>query len=105
VKVPSRNGLPGGTGINAMFNFLPMQAQLGETLEEAARAHSDFQRALADLDPRRVTITFWAYPESFGMYRTLREELYKRGYTVAGRPLPQGVAISGSPAGSKSSAQ
>jgi len=106
VKSPPANGLPGGTfvGVTKLV-FLPMSSQVGETLDEASRPDSDFQRAVADLDARRVTITFWAYPESFGMYRTLREQLYQRGYTVAGRPLPQGQPISGSPFGSKSAAQ
>jgi hypothetical protein len=39
------------------------------------------------------------------MYRTLREQLYQRGYSVAGRPLPEGQPIAGSPFGSKSAAQ
>jgi hypothetical protein len=52
-----------------------------------------------------VTVTFWTYPDSFAAYRKLRELLYERGYTVAGRPLPMGQPISGSPYGSKTAAQ
>lgn len=106
VQAPVQNGVPGGMMIGVtQLTFVPLHEQLGETIEQAAQPNSDFQRAVSDLDPRRVTITFWAYPESFAMYRSLREQLYSRGYTVAGRPLPTGQPISGSPFGTKSSAQ
>jgi hypothetical protein len=108
VSLPAGSGPGGAAGTFigvTQLTFLPVQTQLGETLEEALRPQSDFQRALADLDARRVTITFWTYPDSFTMYRTLREKLYQRGYAIAGRPLQHGQPISGSPFGSKSSAQ
>ena len=50
-------------------------------------------------------MTLWTYPDSFEMYRDLKTELYKLGYPTAGRPLPAGEPIAGSPSGSKSSAQ
>lgn len=106
MKAPAQQGVPSATVIGIQeLTFLPISDRLGETLEQAAQPNSDFQRAISDLDPRRVTITFWAYPDSFAVYRTLREQLYSRGYAVAGRPLPAGQPISGSPFGSKSAAQ
>jgi hypothetical protein len=105
VKGPPHGGVSETVIGVTQLTFLPLREQLGETLEQASQPNSDFQRAISDLDPRRVTITFWAYPESFPMYRTLREQLYSRGYAVAGRPLPTGQPICGSPFGSKSSAQ
>ena len=87
------------------LELLPITSQLGETWAEAAQPGSTFQRTIGDLDARRVTITLWTYPESFATYRTIREHLYERGYAVAGRPLPHGKLISGSPFGSKSAAQ
>ncbi len=97
---------PGGTMIRTtQFTLLPTSDQIGETYADAMARDSKFQRALADLDPRRVTITLWAYADSFAEYRLLREYLYEQGYTVAGRPLPEGQPISGSPYGSKSNAQ
>ena len=97
---------PGGTMIRTtQFTLLPTSDQIGETYADAMARDSKFQRTLADLDPRRVTITLWAYADSFEEYRLLREYLYEQGYTVAGRPLPEGQPISGSPYGSKSNAQ
>ncbi|MBN8629174.1 MAG: hypothetical protein J0M17_27185 [Planctomycetes bacterium] len=97
---------PGGMMIRTtQFTLLPVSDVLGETYADAMGRDSDFQRVLADLDPRRVTITLWAYSDSFDDYRRMREYLYERGFTVAGRPLPEGQPISGSPYGSKSAAQ
>jgi len=87
------------------FEVFPDMPDRGEPLTDAMRRGSQFQNALADIDPRRYTVTLWAYPESFEHYRLVREHLYQRGFTVAGRPLPEGQLISGSPNGSKSAAQ
>ena len=106
VNVPPRNGQMGGLYVGVtQLQFQPLGNNLGETLEEAMRPGSDLQRALADLDARRITVTFWTYPDSFDLYRKMREHLYERGYAVAGRPLQMNQPISGSPFGSKSSAQ
>ena len=37
--------------------------------------------------------------------REVKKELYKQGFAVAGRPLPLGQSIGGSPDGTKSAAQ
>ena len=50
-------------------------------------------------------MTLWVYPDSFTLFRKLREDLQARGYLVAARPLPDGMAIRGSPAGSLSAGQ
>lgn len=97
---------PGGSIIRTTeFSLLPDTDDMGEKIDEAMRRGSQFQNAISDLDPRRFTITLWAYPDSFENYRLIREHLYQRGFTVAGRPLPEGQLISGSPNGSKSAAQ
>jgi predicted RNase H-like nuclease (RuvC/YqgF family) len=87
------------------MTMVPTSSDLGETLEQAMAERSDFRRTMSDIDPKRVTVTFWTYPDSFEAYRKLRELLYEKGYTVAGRPLPTGQPISGSPHGSKTAAQ
>ncbi len=87
------------------WDLLPTSAQLGETLQQALAADSQFRAATARLDPRRTTITLWTYPDSFAQYRALRKELYQLGYAVAGRPLPHRFPIGGSPSGSKSAAE
>ena len=50
-------------------------------------------------------MTFWVYPDSFALYRQLRDYLYDREVVVAGRPLPEGVPVSGSKRGSVSRGQ
>jgi len=87
------------------MTLVPTSSDLGETLEQAIAPRSEFRRTIGDIDPKRVTVTLWTYPDSFTAYRKLRELLYEQGYTVAGRPLPMGQPISGSPYGSKTAAQ
>ena len=55
--------------------------------------------------PRASTITLWVYPDSFALYRRLRNDLVERGFSVAARPLPEGMTIRGSPQGTQSAAQ
>jgi len=85
--------------------FLPMAADLGEMGADATGPQSQFRTSLDGRDPRRTTVTLWTYPDSFVLFREMREELHRLGYSVAGRPLPHGYPIGASPHGSKSSAQ
>ncbi|MGA2254230.1 MAG: hypothetical protein ABSG53_06165 [Thermoguttaceae bacterium] len=83
----------------------PVADNLGETVDEAFRPGSQFQQALADRRAKDATITLWTYPDSFDDFRRVKKELYRRGFPVAARPLPEGVPISGSSSGSKSTAE
>ncbi|MCS7306362.1 MAG: hypothetical protein NZ602_14795 [Thermoguttaceae bacterium] len=85
--------------------LLPVRADMGETIDQALRPDSEFRRALAQFPPRRSTVTIWTYPDSFLEFRRLKEALAKEGYATAARPLPEGVPISASPAGTKSAAE
>lgn len=76
----------------------------GEDLETALEIQSRFYRALTDIGPGS-TLTFWVYPDSFELYRSLQKHAHSLGYQVAGRPLPFGVPIAGSPAGTRSAGQ
>lgn len=87
------------------FTLIPISGQLGETLEQALAPHSEFRATLREFNPRDTSVTLWTYGESFGDYRAIKRELYLMGFAVAGRPLPEGQAIGGSPQGSKSAAQ
>lgn len=87
------------------WTLVPVASDFGETVAEALQPGSRFAADLGGLDPKRATITIWVYPDSFGDFRTLKELLHKRGFATAGRPLPEGMPISGSPDGSRSSAQ
>jgi hypothetical protein len=77
----------------------------GETYEMAFQPAADFARTINRLNPAHATITLWVYPDGFGLYRKLRNELHSRGFLVAARPLPEGMRIRGSPAGSLSAGQ
>jgi hypothetical protein len=87
------------------WDVLPVPGPVGETLDVALSAKSLFRARLDLLSPREWTITIWAYPDSFEEFRKVRKELYHLGYAIAGRPLPEGTPIGGSPKGSKSAAE
>jgi hypothetical protein len=77
----------------------------GETYESTRRPVSEYARVVSRINPLKGTLTMWVYPDGFPLFRKLRDDLHARGYTVAARPLPDGMAIRGSPAGSMSAGQ
>ena len=87
------------------FVLVPIQDDLGEPLEQALREGSEFLEMLKHADPDRTTVTVWVYPDSFNQFRTLKAELFRRRFLTAGRPLPEGHPIGGSPDGSRSASQ
>ncbi len=82
-----------------------MAFQRGETLEAALAADSSFRQVVDGIDPEQTAVTFWVYPDSFALFRRLRDYLYDRDITVAGRPLPFGVPIASTRQGSASRGQ
>jgi hypothetical protein len=87
------------------FVLVPVLDDMGEPLDQALRDHSEFRDMLSLYDPNRTTVTVWVYPDSFNQFRSLKADLFRRGYLAAGRPMPEGHPIGGSPQGSRSSAQ
>lgn len=87
------------------FQVVPVGMSQGETAERALSPQSKFRAAMALHSSADTTITLWTYPDSFELYRQLKDELHRLGYATAGRPLPHGVLIGGSDRGSKSAAQ
>lgn len=87
------------------YTLIPTSSELGEPIQTALAEGSEFRQRLAGLRPGKTTITVWVYPDSFAAFRQLRKDLYARGFAVAGRPLPDGVPIGGSPGGTKSAAE
>ncbi len=77
----------------------------GEDYRTTRGEISDYALALRKLSPGKSTITMWVYPDSFELYRKLRDDLHDQGYTVAARPLPDGVPIRASSSGSLSAGQ
>ena len=81
----------------------PVTADRGETAETARTAPgSAFRKVIDALDPQQTAVTFWVYPDSFPLYRKLRDLLHERDLVVAGRPLPDGVPIRSTKHGSAS---
>jgi hypothetical protein len=78
---------------------------MGESIQAALQDGSQLQSILASHPPNNSTITVWTYPDSFNEFRKLKQELFKRGYVTAARPLPDDHPIGGSPEGSRSAAQ
>ena len=76
-------------GLSAWY-VEPVTEVRGETLEQALKPGSEFRQIVDGLDPQYAAVTFWVYPDSFPLYRQLRDYLYERDLVVAGRPLPAG---------------
>ncbi len=87
------------------WEIVPRSDLRGETLAQAFQPGSDFHRAVNRLNPASDAITLWVYPDGFALYGQLREWLHQQGFLVSARPLPEGVAIRGSPGGSLSAGQ
>ncbi len=87
------------------WEIVPDGPNRGEPFEATRSPSSSYARAVHRLSPGRDTITMWIYPDGFGLYRRLRDDLQARGFLVAARPLPEGTSIKGSPSGSLSAGQ
>ena len=87
------------------YEVEPTTKERGETLQQALAAKSQFRQLTDGLDSRLTVVTFWVYPDSFELFRQLRDRLYEHGLDVAGRPLPPGAAIAGSVHGTASRGQ
>lgn len=87
------------------FRLVGITDPRGESLDESQRTGSEYSSAMQRAVPGKTSCTFWVYPDSFGLFRSLRGELAERGYIVAARPLPFGVPIMGSVNGTRSFGQ
>ena len=87
------------------FVLIPTDETLGDPIEEALLEGSRLQSILAANDPEKTTLTIWTYPDSFDAFRELKQELFRRSYLTASRPMPEGTPIGGSPRGTRSAAQ
>ncbi|QDV34253.1 hypothetical protein [Tautonia plasticadhaerens] len=97
-------GLAASIGLQG-FEVVPAGEMRGETFDLAFSPVSEVGRVIHRLNPSRTTITLWVYPDGFPMYRRLWDALHRLGFTVAARPLPEGMPIRGGPNGSRSSGQ
>jgi hypothetical protein len=102
----------GGTPIGGGFRYglsewvlEPLTAQRGEPLETALTPNSAFRRLVDRIDPQITVVTFWVYPDSFELFRRIRDFLYDRDVEVAGRPLTDDAHIAASRQGTASRGQ
>jgi hypothetical protein len=72
---------------------------------QALSPGSELFSRLKAFKPQSTTVTVWVYPDSFDDFRSIKAELFKRGYLTAARPMPEGHPIGGSPDGSRSAAE
>ena len=86
------------------FTIEPTSGLKEESVRDALARGGSIIRAIQE-NPPDATLTIWVYPESFGSYRTIAEFAQRNGIKIAGRPLPKGMPISGSPNGSQSVGQ
>jgi hypothetical protein len=100
----ARTGMGGYRMSMRYWEIHPESSLRGEGEDVATSQGSKFYQALVS-SPPDTTLTFWVYPDSYSLYRKLQAFAHEHGFLVAGRPLPAGVAISGSPNGTRSSGQ
>jgi len=99
-------GVPGAGAYAQLRRWILIpEGEVGEPVAKALEESSEFRRRVAGYRPDKTTVTIWCYPDGFADFRRLKDFLQERGYSVAGRPLPEGFPITGSPSGTKSSAQ
>ncbi len=87
-----------------LMEVVPLDPGRGETAAQALNPGSLFLKILSDADAE-TAVTFWVYPDSFALYRQLRDHLHDRDLVVAGRPLRAGSLIRISPDGTASRGQ
>ncbi len=83
----------------------PPMTQVGETPQLALAPVSRFRNTLSHLDPVKHVLTIWVYPSAFSELQVIKREMYREGFSIAIRPLPEDTPIGASPDGQQSVAQ
>jgi hypothetical protein len=96
---------PRGERVAISWELEPLDPGRGETVDTALAPASEFRRVADHIDPHQAAVTMWVYPDSFPLFRRLRDYLYDHDIVVAGRPIPEGVAIRADPRGTASRGQ
>lgn len=97
-----------GTGMYrisvAQWELQVGEDSVSEPVDKALLPGSRFYQALLQAE-NDDTLTFWVYPDSFEAFRRLKAYCHEQNFLVAGRPMPAGLPIAGSPHGTRSSGQ
>jgi hypothetical protein len=83
----------------------PITPVHGETVDRALSPGSEFRRIIDSIEPASTAVTLCVYPDSFPLYRKLRDYMHERDIVVAGRPLPEGASIAANRHGTASRGQ
>jgi hypothetical protein len=83
----------------------PVAFVRGESVEQALAPGSEFRRVIDSIEPASTAVTLCVYPDSFPLYRKVRDYMHERDIVVAGRPLPEGASIAASRHGTASRGQ
>ncbi len=105
VRTNSAGAIGGRVEVTGSGAVEPMAAIRGETLTQALQPTSEFRQIADFIDAKQSVVTFWVYPDSFALFRQLRDYLYQRDIEVAARPLPYGASIAFGPDGTASRSQ
>jgi hypothetical protein len=88
-----------------LLYFVDAEDNLGEPFEQAMQPTSQFRARLGTFDPKRTTVTFWVYSDSFEQFRQVKTELFRLGFLTAARPQTADMPIGASPEGSRSTSE
>jgi hypothetical protein len=91
--------------VGLSWEIEPVDLRRGETVEQALSPGSEFRRIIDSIEPASTAVTLCVYPDSFPLYRKLRDYMHERDIVVAGRPLPEGACIAASRHGTASRGQ
>jgi hypothetical protein len=106
IRVQTRVGVATHSGVELeKLYFVDAEPSLGQPVGQALSPGSELFSRLRAFKPQSTTVTVWVYPDSFDDFRSIKAELFKRGYLTAARPMPEGHPIGGSPDGSRSAAE
>ncbi|MDY6782003.1 MAG: hypothetical protein SW833_05530 [Cyanobacteriota bacterium] len=72
---------------NFAYAYEPIPEEEGESPPELAKAESNFESAIAQLDPQEDYIAFLVRPDSFEAFRAARKLALSRGFDVGWEPM------------------
>jgi len=81
------------------FTFEPRKCVQGESLAEIRQPDSDYNALLTSLDPREHYLYFFVEPDSFEMFRTVRQIARSRGFSTGWDPRGPGEPLCFGPGG------
>ena len=106
IRQPSQYGMLNQDVIQFQgFVIIPTKFVMGEKIDQALQADSEFSGVLNSFTPGSTTVSVWVYPDGYADYNRLNRWLHKRGFQTASWPLSDNALISGGPNGFRSSAQ